>query len=316
MRVSVLMPMRNAAPYVKAAIDSVLAYREGPLELIVMDDGSTDRSADVVRALGDPRIRLSAGPQRGISACLNAAWSQACGEVVMRCDADDLYTPGRIRNQLQLLAAHPDAIAVCGGFVMIDSQGDLLAEPFRGQNERAEIDITDELLKGTTRTHFCAYALRRTAVQDSPPFREYFETAEDIDFALRLAQWGRVIHTAAPAYRYRIHAPSITHTSGNNRREFFEQTARAFAEQRRVGGTDALQDGCAPAPPARQETAMQAVDHAFQLRMAECWRHFQEGSYPKARQLAWRNLQLNPSRPQAWRTVLSLLAKMAFHKTP
>jgi glycosyltransferase involved in cell wall biosynthesis len=95
MLTSVLMPMRNAAPYVKSAIESVLAHQSSPLELVVMDDGSTDDSAAIVRSIIDKRVRLYPGPQAGISACLNAAWAHCSGDVVMRCDADDLFTPAR-----------------------------------------------------------------------------------------------------------------------------------------------------------------------------------------------------------------------------
>jgi glycosyltransferase involved in cell wall biosynthesis len=311
MLTSVLMPMRNAAPYVKAAIDSVLAHQGSPLELIVMDDGSTDESAAIVRSIEDARVRLYPGPQKGISACMNAAWAHATGDVVMRCDADDLFTPGRIADQLRILNAHPDAVAVAGGFSMIDARGRLLAEPFRGQDASSLIDITRELQTGITRTHLCAYAIRREAVSGEGPFREYFETAEDIDFALRLGNRGKVLHTSATAYLYRIHAPSITHTSGNNRRVFFESTARSFAVQRMAGMPDALAAGCPPAPPAATHGGHRAQNHVAQLREAECWRHLQEGHAMRALELAWLNVVDQPAHWRRWQTLVVLCIKAA-----
>ncbi len=69
--VSVVMPMRNAAPFVEGALRSVLAEDQIKLEVVVVNDGSTDGSADVVRSLNDPRIVLIDGPCAGIAACLN-----------------------------------------------------------------------------------------------------------------------------------------------------------------------------------------------------------------------------------------------------
>src|SRR5205814_7748320 len=91
--ISVIIPMRNAERYVRAAVESVLAQKDVELEVIVVDDGSTDGSAEVVRGIGDARVRIIPGPQKGISASFNAGLAEARGELLARCDADDLYPP-------------------------------------------------------------------------------------------------------------------------------------------------------------------------------------------------------------------------------
>src|SRR4051812_3338281 len=105
------MPMRNAERFVAKSLRSLLGQRgqrgQGDafeLEVIVVDDGSTDRSADVVRGLNDVRIRIVPGPQRGISAAFNAGLAAARGQVLARCDADDLYPPDRLDWQVRWLA--------------------------------------------------------------------------------------------------------------------------------------------------------------------------------------------------------------------
>src|SRR2546423_15218001 len=108
MRISVLIPCRNAERYIRATLDSVLAQKDVGLEIVVIDDGSTDRSMDVVREVKDPRIRIIPGPQRGISAAFNAGLVAARGEIVARCDADDLYPPDRLAWQVKFLADHPE----------------------------------------------------------------------------------------------------------------------------------------------------------------------------------------------------------------
>src|SRR5213593_4773866 len=101
--VSVIMPMRNAERFFAESLHSVLNQQSRgssfDLEVVVVDDGSTDRSARIVREMNDPRIRLVAGPQRGISAAFNAGLAEARGEMIARCDADDLYPPGRLEWQ-------------------------------------------------------------------------------------------------------------------------------------------------------------------------------------------------------------------------
>src|SRR5256885_5567543 len=100
--------MKNGEPFVRAAVESVLAQRGVELEVIVVDDGSTDRSAQIVREIGDPRVRIIPGPQKGISAAFNAGLAEAKGEFLSRCDADDLYPPERFGWQLEFLQKYPD----------------------------------------------------------------------------------------------------------------------------------------------------------------------------------------------------------------
>ena len=100
MLVTVIMPMRNAAPYVKEAISSILQCHTINIELLVIDDGSTDNSREIVTAMPDRRIRLLNGPRNGISNCLNVGIKEARGDYIMRCDADDRYPAGRIESQI------------------------------------------------------------------------------------------------------------------------------------------------------------------------------------------------------------------------
>ncbi len=91
--ISILIPCRNAERYIRSTLESVLAQRDVDLEVIVIDDGSTDRSIEIVRELNDSRVRVIPGPQRGISAAFNSGLAEAKGEYLARCDADDLYPP-------------------------------------------------------------------------------------------------------------------------------------------------------------------------------------------------------------------------------
>ncbi len=135
--VSVLMPMRNAEPFIRATLKSILAERAVDLEVVIIDDGSTDRSAAIVQSVGDPRVRLLPGPRSGIGAAFNTALAAAQGDLVARCDADDLYPPGRLAWQARWLEQHPEFGAVCGLFSTITPAGEHLVEFQTGSAHRA-----------------------------------------------------------------------------------------------------------------------------------------------------------------------------------
>jgi glycosyltransferase involved in cell wall biosynthesis len=299
------MPMRNPGRYLAAAISSVLDQSGGSLELIVIDDGCSDGSREWVEALGDPRIVLLDGPQAGISACLNLGLARARGAVVMRCDADDLYPAGRIASQRSWLDAHPDFIAVCGPFRMVAPDGSLVAEPLRHLPDEL-LDGSDRILDGRLKTHLCSFAIRRDAVALAGEFRSFFETAEDIDFTLRLAQAGPIGYQPSNAYDYRLHGTSITHTQASVRRRFFETTAYEMSRERLREGTDSLMRGMPPQPPAEGVSghADGAALHMAQLLVGECWAAFRNGRRRDARRAALRAIRLRFTHRDAWKALL------------
>jgi len=117
-RVSVIVPLYNKAPYVRRALDSVAAQTFGDFELIVVDDGSTDEGASVVESFGDGRVRLIRQENTGPGAARNRGINEARGEVLAFLDADDEWLPTYLEEGLRALdAAGPSvAAATCGYF--------------------------------------------------------------------------------------------------------------------------------------------------------------------------------------------------------
>jgi glycosyltransferase involved in cell wall biosynthesis len=300
--------MQNAERFVGETLKSILVEQHIPLEVIVVDDKSTDASADCVRALADSRIRLIDGPGRGIAACLNSGYSAAGGAFVMRCDADDQYPPQRIRKQVEWMQANPRFDAVCGSFATIDSGGKLIANLHCGETFS---DITEELLDGISRTHLCTFAIRLAMVRRISGFREYFETAEDLDFQFRLAEFGRIAYVPEISYLYRIHSASITHSQPNNRRLFFAAMAKQFSLQRRERRADALQDGAAPFPPSGRGPKPSTASHHIQgIMLGRAWTEYGEGQIQRSLATAARAIAANPISISAWRSVLALVVKI------
>ena len=113
--ISVIMPCLNSEQYIHDSIASALAQTERALELIVVDNGSTDETLSVVRAIGDPRIRVLRQPRRGVSAARNMGIDAAQGEFIAFLDSDDTWRPDCLSKLRDKLVAYPDAVlAYCG----------------------------------------------------------------------------------------------------------------------------------------------------------------------------------------------------------
>lgn len=305
-QVSVVMPMRNAAPYVRAALESVLAQEAVDVEVVVIDDGSTDGSGDVVRGLGESRVRLLPGPCRGVAAALNVALEAAGGNVVARCDSDDLYPPGRLARQVRWLDEHPEFGAVCGRMTTMTAQGQVVAELECGGSVASE--ITDELRTGVIRTTLCSFAIRTERLRQIGGFRPYFVTAEDIDMELRLGETTRVWYEPVTCYFYRMHDASITHTQGNARQEFFESTALAFAAQRRRGQPDDLERGCPPPVPANG-AAPTSGQHLQGFLLGRAWSEHAAGHRLRALRTGLHACRAWPWNLGAWKSLAALTCK-------
>lgn len=310
-RVSVIVPMRNAEAFVEATLKSILLETAVALEVVVINDGSTDRSLERVLSICDSRIRILDGPGAGISAAMNLGLAAANGNIVMRCDADDLYPVNRIRDQVAWLDAHQDYEAVCGGFTTLDGSGRAVATLATGESED---DITAELNAGHTRTHFCSYAVRKNTHEQMAGFRSYFETAEDIDFQLRLANFGRVMYLPQVSYLYRLHAGSVTHTQSNAKRIFFENIAREFQRQRVLNGQDDLQRGSPPGiPNAENGKSGSAAEQIGGMLLGSAWRAHEAGNKREALVLGFRALTHMPLDVTVWRSLVALIGKSAKH---
>jgi glycosyltransferase involved in cell wall biosynthesis len=302
--VSVIVPMRNAESYIRATLRSVLHEMRIPIEVIVVDDRSSDSSRALVSDLMDSRIRLVNGPGRGISACLNVGLEHARGTIIMRCDADDIYPPNRIYEQAMWLESNSEYDAVCGSFSTIDQAGKLVAELQCGATSD---EISRELIAGRTRTHFCTYAVRSSLIRKAGSFREYFELGEDLDYQFRLGEIGRIRYEPNNWYLYRIHSESIIHTSSH--RLFFEQVAKDMLRQRRTLGSDDLQRGLPPAVPSSSSAKLNANTHIQGMLFGEAWRKHRDGKKVEAIALGMRAMVRNPFNYLTLKSFFALISK-------
>ncbi len=188
--VSVLLPFRNAASTLESALRSVLVERSVRLEVLAIDDGSTDGSATIAARLNDPRLRVVPACGRGLVAALETGRRQARGEFLARMDADDVSLPGRLLAQHQDLARRP-SVAALGTRVAVVGGGEGLRRYVAWQNglcseeeHRREIFVEAPLCHPSV-------MLRASAVESVGGYRTG-DFPEDYDLWLRLdaAGWG------------------------------------------------------------------------------------------------------------------------------
>jgi glycosyltransferase involved in cell wall biosynthesis len=122
------MSVHNDLRYLPQAVDSILRQSFDGFEFLILDDGSTDGSADYLRRLTDPRVRLVRNETNlGLTRSLNGGLDLAGGEFIARMDADDVVMPERLARQVAFLQAHPDTGIVGSSRVLIDEAGDVIA---------------------------------------------------------------------------------------------------------------------------------------------------------------------------------------------
>ena len=118
LKVSIVVPLYNKAPYVRRALDSIAAQTLSDFEVIVVDDGSTDDGASIVANYGDSRVRLVRQPNVGPGAARNAGLAQAQGEFIAFLDADDQWLPTYLEESVrQLEESGQDVAAVSSGYI-------------------------------------------------------------------------------------------------------------------------------------------------------------------------------------------------------
>jgi hypothetical protein len=205
--VSIVIPARNYADYVGQAIRSGLHQGYRPIEIVVVDDGSTDDTPAVLRGF-EGAIRVVRLEGLGVSAARNAGLAQARGEYVVLLVADDLLVPGGVAAQVAQFDRRPDIDAVIGEWYTYDVQCGAIS---RSRSSLKNDDVLSHLLRKNIVATPSAMMLRRAAVDALGGFDTGLSFTADWEMWLRLAKHGcRFARVTAPVAIYRIHGRSMT----------------------------------------------------------------------------------------------------------
>jgi hypothetical protein len=226
----VVMPVRDGERFVEEAVGSILGQTLADLELIAVDDGSTDRTPALLAeaAQRDDRIRVRRQAPGGLTAALNAGCALARAPVIARMDSDDVALTDRLERQAKYLDAHPDVALLGGGIVLVDEDGrEIDREP-----GRAELDF----MARYELTH-ASVAMRTDAFRRLGGYR--LDQSEDYDLWLRFEERHGVAALAEPVIRYRLH-PGQFSVVELERQALGFLCVREAARARRSGQPDPL----------------------------------------------------------------------------
>jgi GT2 family glycosyltransferase len=270
-RVSVLLPVRDAAPWLSSALASLARQTLADHEVIAIDDGSRDGSGELLdrAARRDPRFVVRHTPARGLPAALDLALSLARAPWVARQDADDVSHRKRLECQFDWLEAHPD-VDVLGTCVRLFPDGATGAGMRRWaawhdsllthEAMRRELMIDSPLAHGTA-------MIRRSVLEAAGGWHER-GWAEDLDLWVRLfARGARFAKLAQPLYGWRQHRGSATHTDARySHMRFLSLKSAALDEDFLSGGRRATLIGVGTSLSRWRETLGPRLERSVELR--------------------------------------------------
>ena len=227
--VSVIVPAYNAEPFIRQALESVIVQDYRPLEIVVVDDGSTDGTAHVARAIAescDVPVHYAFQDNCGPSAARNRGIGIARGEIIAFQDADDMWTDHKLSTQLRLLAEHPTASVALGHTRVVHSMDDgRLGGSPDGMGMSGLVTVLQAAL------------FRRTVFDQVGLLDEKLRRGEDVDWFLRALEQNTemVVHSDV-VLLYRRHAASLTADDGRVSRSLLLALKRSLNRRRKATG--------------------------------------------------------------------------------
>ncbi len=288
-KISVLMTVYNAEKYLDEAIRSVLEQTFLEFEFIIVDDGSSDRSAEMVKRYADRRIRFFPLEHLGRAAALNYAVAQSAAPLIAVMDADDIAYPHRLQLEYDAIV-HDQAIdAVSSSYQMIDDRGNLIREKHLPMSHEAIVD----LMPVQCSMCFPSALIRKSVLQQAGMFNEKLAAAIDYDLWLRILDRGMFRNLSDSLIKRRISRTSISSRFRNvQMQQSYEMGMHYLKEKYRV---------------AQDEESKSKI--SFQLGRLE----YYSGTMKNARKHFVRLLWNTPTMFIAWRYyIVSFLGNRLF----
>jgi len=226
--ISCLVPLFNAEDYVAEALDSILAQTYRNTEVIVVDDGSADRSADVVRGYGERSVRLVSQINTGLGGARNACLRQARADFIAYLDADDIWHPQKLELQMRVFDAQPDT-DICYGYAQNFWVDELDAERRK---------YGDWVLAGPVRTlNLGTSLLRREVFESCGPFDAALNESADKHWVMRIDEAGLTTRCIPDIIMYRrLHRQNLTRRMDDDDRTNMVNLLKATLDRRRRAG--------------------------------------------------------------------------------
>ncbi len=202
--ISVVMSVYNGEVYLAEAIESILVQTYRDFEFIIIDDGSTDNSSNIIRSYDDPRIRFFQQKNAGLAASLNKGITLARGKYIARMDADDVSLPDRLKKQLKWLKM--SSADVCGGWIKLFGGGTWRTRRYFESDDAIKLQLC-------FRTSFAhPTILMKTDLARKIPYDEKVRRGQDYDLWVRFALAGaQMTNIQEKVLNYRVHKQQVPH---------------------------------------------------------------------------------------------------------
>jgi glycosyltransferase involved in cell wall biosynthesis len=214
--VTVLLPVHNGADYILSSVESILQQTFTDFEFLIIDDGSTDSTREIVSAIKDLRINLIVNEKNlGLIASLNKGISLAKGKYIARMDADDFALPDRLKRQTQIMESDSGMAVLATQIELINEDGDVTGKWSTDSETNSEAEIRSMMMRTNCIAH--PSVMMRTEVAKHYLYKENQKGAEDWDLWMRiLADGKRIAKIPDVLLKYRVHPASTMSVSKAN----------------------------------------------------------------------------------------------------
>jgi glycosyltransferase involved in cell wall biosynthesis len=227
--VSVIIPTHNYGHFIKGAIKSVLSQSFSDLELIVVDDGSTDGTKNFISAFKDSRILYINQKNRGLASARNNGIKIASGEYVGFLDADDLWMPEKLELQLSIFKKKENVGLVYTGYEVVDDSGTYIA---KRKAHKIEGDLISQLILGNIVSGSATTSLiRGKCFKTVGLFDETLRSCEDWDMWLRIARVWNFECINQPLAKIRLHSDNMTNDPRRIEKGLFSVIEKFYSDE-------------------------------------------------------------------------------------
>ena len=207
-QISVILSVYNGEKYLREAIESILNQTFGDFEFIIVNDGSTDSSREIIQSYNDKRIKILNNEKNiGLTRSLNKALKQARGKYIARQDADDISLPNRFKEQIKYFFEHPEVALLGTSIYIIDEYGKIVGKKIALKNPGNELLKTNQFSHGSV-------MFKKEVINRLGGYNELFIYRQDYELWLRTAKYYEVKGLTQILYKLRFHNETIGFTKG------------------------------------------------------------------------------------------------------
>lgn len=202
-RVSAIIPAYNCEKYIVETIESVFAQTHKDIELIVVDDGSTDRTEEIIRSFGARLNYIRQDKNSGPSAARNRGIKESSGAYVAFLDHDDIWLPDKIEEQVRMLEREKDLALVYSNFYYINRSGSIMGKLFDNIKPCRGFVFEELVISNFIPTS--SVVIRKKVLDETGIFDERFLIAQDYDLYIRIAERHKIDFIERPLLKYMVH---------------------------------------------------------------------------------------------------------------